>query len=161
MWCLQACYPAYAQSDLQGYLDKANHYLMMGQPQKAEQSLMRALRQNNQSLEAYLQLADLYLSQQYFAEAERLLNQALEFSTLSRAPQLWLRVGLLHRDLGRSAQANSAYQQAEAFGQDSIEVLERVAGYYFLVGDNARARVVNMRLNQLEANSQNPQPAAN
>jgi rhomboid protease GluP len=94
-----------------------------GEPLQAEATARRLVATAPKEPIAHEMLAQVLIAQKKFAEAERELLTTIRLARI-RSPRLWLELGSVQLELGKSKEARENFQQARAAGADEAVALQ-------------------------------------
>ncbi len=135
-------------STAQIYYEKGVAAKRLGQVRTAERNYLLALRKDARHLASYLAIADLYYVQRRYNDGLKMLEQGIE---QLQDVQLWAHKGMILNSMGKSREAQEAYEQALSYEPENENILERVSGYYHQTGNTLMAETISGQLKELRA----------
>ncbi|MES2637012.1 MAG: tetratricopeptide repeat protein, partial [Pseudomonadota bacterium] len=146
---LSAQYVAADQAKAKDFSDKAKQKIQTGDVGKAELLYAQALQEEPNSSEIALSLAEFYIQQRRFDEAEKMIARG-DVNHF----HYWKTKAILYQSTGDQPHAIAAFEQAlNVGGKEDTYVLSNLQMHYEASGDSARKKQMENLLASLSLKS--------
>ena len=129
------------------YAEQAAHKMKVGDLGKAEMLYAQAMQEEPANLDFPLSLAELYIQQHRYDDAQKILKQSD-----TRYYRYWKTKGILLQSLQKPEQAISAFKRALQLpgGKSDAYMLTCLQSHYESIGDSARRKQMENLLEMVE-----------
>ena len=130
-------------------IKQASKKMQMGDSGKAEQFYMQALQESPANLEIKISVAEFYIQQARYAEAENIITNADQ-----KNYRVWRAKSILLLSQGKEKESILALEKAFNLGGRDLYILQRLQTHYEMTGNRARQQQIENNL-QSHAAQQN------
>lgn len=120
---------------------QANEKMQMGDSGKAEQFYMQALQESPDNLEIRLSVAEFYIQQSQYQEADNIITNADQ-----KNYRVWRAKSILLLSQGKENESILALEKAFNLGGRDLYILQRLQTYYEMTGNRARQKQIENNL---------------